>query len=308
MARKPAPDTTQQDDFHPLDALLDRYPNVGDRVRALAKGGEVPIEAAATLIGEVVARALMDGVTVPAEAWELLSDAHHKAGWHSAWSKTAAILSRLQDGETVPVDELCAAYDAAVFTLQTCDDPETDMPASKRDLYRSWWALVASHLGRALTPECERFGIDPSPLLTAGIDPSLSNAIAANAVVERLRLRMKQAGAADRIAASAAALNHWQGAHDRGMDRVGETVDDSKVAPSDDAWMTHTDIAKRHGVDAEALRKRLDRYRARNHNGWREVDGARPNEPKYLYHYGTVEPIAEKLKASGETSGKRPAR
>jgi hypothetical protein len=72
--------------------------------------------------------------------------------------------------------------------------------------------------------------------------------------------------------------------------------------------MTHTDIADHHHVNREALRKRLDRYRASNHNGWKEVDQRAPNEPKYLFHYGSVKAIAADLQASGGTSGDRPAK
>jgi len=119
-------------------------------------------------------------------------EAEQQDAWREAWRDALEVLTRLQGGEAVPPVELCSTYDRAVFVRQLCDDPTNNMPESKRGLYRSWWSLIAPILGRALTPECERLGIDPAPLLTAGIAPSMANSIAANAVAERLRLRADQ--------------------------------------------------------------------------------------------------------------------
>ena len=63
------------------------------------------------------------------------------------------------------------------------------------------------------------------------------------------------------------------------------------------AKMSTHDLATRHGVDAEALRKRLDRWRRGHDAGYSEVSNARRNEPKYLYDESVVMPVIEALKA-----------
>lgn len=180
MARKPAPESTYK--THSLDALLERKPELREpfnaSVASLDKGEWEPL-----------ADFLIKAVPDAPELGKLAIDAQKQSAWCKGCSQTAAVVRRLHAGEPVPLAELCKTYDLAVFVLQMCHDSETQIPATKKELFVSWWTLIAAILGRALTPECERFNFDPAPLLTAGIDPSLSNSISANALVERIRLR-----------------------------------------------------------------------------------------------------------------------
>ena len=131
-----------------------------------------------------------------------------------------------------------------------------------------------------------------------------------------------------------AALSHWWEEVDRQLDdfivqfrniavppttdQVSEAASDGRsdeVArpdPSlddDGAFLSVADLAKRYGIPKDALRKRLDRFRKTNHDCYKEVaDGERkPREPRYLYQLGAVRHIVQEM-ASGETSGKRPAK
>lgn len=85
----------------------------------------------------------------------------------------------------------------------------------------------------------------------------------------------------------------------------GEPVDAIRIVESgDQAWWTHVDLAKKHGVDREALRQRLNRFRERSENGWKETDNCRPREPKYLYRSSAVMHIIEDLRASAKRTAK----
>lgn len=66
----------------------------------------------------------------------------------------------------------------------------------------------------------------------------------------------------------------------------------------DDAMMTHVDIAKRLHLEPEALRKRLDRWRKANGDGWQETVEPKQNEPKYVYQIGRVRALLEEAVAS----------
>lgn len=52
--------------------------------------------------------------------------------------------------------------------------------------------------------------------------------------------------------------------------------------------LTHLELAQRFGLDAEPARKRLDRWRERNMDGWAEVTDRRRGEPKYVYDLAAV--------------------
>lgn len=79
-----------------------------------------------------------------------------------------------------------------------------------------------------------------------------------------------------------------------------------KTAPaplfSDDARVTHVELAKYFGLNSETVRKRLDYWRATN-DGWREINDRKSREPKYLYEFGKVKHLF-----SGEVSGESPAK
>jgi hypothetical protein len=74
------------------------------------------------------------------------------------------------------------------------------------------------------------------------------------------------------------------------------------------ATMSVTDLADRFGLDAEALRKRLERQRHRDKTCFIENAQRTSKEPQFLYYVGKVKPIIDAMRASGKTSGKRPAR
>lgn len=74
--------------------------------------------------------------------------------------------------------------------------------------------------------------------------------------------------------------------------RDQQTGEQSKLsALSDDAMMTHADLAQALNVNAESLRKRLDRWRKKNGDGWQEVTEPAKNAPKYLYLIQAIRPI-----------------
>lgn len=56
----------------------------------------------------------------------------------------------------------------------------------------------------------------------------------------------------------------------------------------DDAMMHPVDLAAALGLPAEALRKRLDRWRKRNEDGWQETTEPRAGEPRYVYRESAV--------------------
>ena len=84
----------------------------------------------------------------------------------------------------------------------------------------------------------------------------------------------------------------------------------SVAKPIDEtALLAPTDLAKQFKLNAEALRKKLGRWRKTNHEGWIENTERKQHEPKYLYRVSAVLPILRTaLKASAETSGERPAK
>ncbi|MFC1739711.1 hypothetical protein ACFL1G_11805 [Planctomycetota bacterium] len=64
-------------------------------------------------------------------------------------------------------------------------------------------------------------------------------------------------------------------------------------------FMSVVDLAKKHGVNAENLRKRLDRYRAKHPldvDFFVESQNRGRNKPKYLYNVKLVSHIIEELK------------
>lgn len=78
----------------------------------------------------------------------------------------------------------------------------------------------------------------------------------------------------------------------------------SNVAPDEEALYTHRRLAEIFKVEKEALRKRLERYRKDNLNGWKPNPDRRPREPKYLYELPAIKAIAENLRASSQRPAK----
>jgi len=78
----------------------------------------------------------------------------------------------------------------------------------------------------------------------------------------------------------------------------------SDAALDEKAWYTHDRLAEIYGVGKDALRKRLDRYRSHNLNGWKVNEDRRPREPKFLYELRSVRPIIEEFRASSQRPAK----
>jgi len=64
-------------------------------------------------------------------------------------------------------------------------------------------------------------------------------------------------------------------------------------------WYSHIDLARHSGVDADALRQRLNRFRRRNARGWKEIDERGPHEPRFFYQLKSVQHILDDLRSSG---------
>lgn len=74
---------------------------------------------------------------------------------------------------------------------------------------------------------------------------------------------------------------------------------------SGDSYLTPGKLAELFNVRPDALRSRLNRWRARNHTGWIENAERGPREAKYLYRVGSVRPIIGEMKATSERPAKR---
>ena len=81
----------------------------------------------------------------------------------------------------------------------------------------------------------------------------------------------------------------------------------------DDATLSSRSLAKAFGLGPEAVRKRLERRRRRDRTCFIENNDRTQREALYLYRVGKVRAILEEMveklrRASGETSGERPAK
>lgn len=93
-------------------------------------------------------------------------------------------------------------------------------------------------------------------------------------------------------------------------DRVCEPTLPYNVGLDENALYSCIDLARLFGVDQEALRKRLERYRKTNlGDGWKEQTNDSRREPKYSYRLRAVRPILDELRASSRppASIKRPS-
>lgn len=66
------------------------------------------------------------------------------------------------------------------------------------------------------------------------------------------------------------------------------------------AKMSPKDLAAKYGVKADALRKRLHRWRYEHDAGYSQVANPKKNEPSYLYDESAIMPVIEALKAKSE--------
>jgi hypothetical protein len=77
--------------------------------------------------------------------------------------------------------------------------------------------------------------------------------------------------------------------------------------------MGASEIAERLGLPRETVRKRLDRWREKQADGWYEVTERKSRDCKYLYKIRDILPAIDDLlmgvgPASGEASSGRPSR
>lgn len=120
-----------------------------------------------------------------------------------------------------------------------------------------------------------------------------------------------------RMETAAAYLEAWQKEREKqllpaseaaiGADKQAIAVDSGDPgvpALDDDSHLSPTKLAQLCGVPRDALRTRLNRWRAKNllSKDWAENSDRGVREPKYLYRVGAVRHIIEKMR-----SAKRPA-
>lgn len=82
------------------------------------------------------------------------------------------------------------------------------------------------------------------------------------------------------------------------------TATNARPDVNDDSHLSPTKLADVFDVPVGPLRNRLNRWRAKNHEGWIENPDRRPREAKYLYRVGSVRHIIDALKATSETTSK----
>jgi hypothetical protein len=70
------------------------------------------------------------------------------------------------------------------------------------------------------------------------------------------------------------------------------------AALPDEAMMNHIDLSAKLTLEAEPLRKRLDRWRERNLDGWRESENRQAREPKYIYRLAAIRDVLREAFAS----------
>lgn len=102
-------------------------------------------------------------------------------------------------------------------------------------------------------------------------------------------------------------LHRLLGVHEGETERIFNEEGGTPPSATERAFASASDLAARHGVDQEALRKRLDRFRRQSFGpqSWIENAERGPRDPKYLYSMEAAAPIIESLKAR-KASAERP--
>jgi hypothetical protein len=79
-----------------------------------------------------------------------------------------------------------------------------------------------------------------------------------------------------------------------------------KREPSDDAYLSESDVAKAGGVLQTTLRKHLPNWRkTHNNNDWIEPPHPRPRDPKFLYRWGSIKSLVESLRRTASVTAKK---
>lgn len=76
------------------------------------------------------------------------------------------------------------------------------------------------------------------------------------------------------------------------------------AALDDQTFYEPSRLAEIFNVNRDALRKRLERFRARNLDSGRENEGRRPRQDKYSYRLADVKPILTEMQASSQRPAK----
>lgn len=69
-------------------------------------------------------------------------------------------------------------------------------------------------------------------------------------------------------------------------------------------WLTPGELAETHGLPLDALRKRLERYRKKTMDGWKETGNRKSREARFVFNVEMARPIIDAMKAGQR---KRPA-
>lgn len=83
---------------------------------------------------------------------------------------------------------------------------------------------------------------------------------------------------------------------DLAIARAAVALRKSTSAPEPAGMLSPAALAERYGVGLGALKKRLERWRRKNLDGWIENREARPREPRFLYDHAKVLPLIEALR------------
>lgn len=103
-------------------------------------------------------------------------------------------------------------------------------------------------------------------------------------------------------------LRRLAGAIDGGQSQTDDGQTGGEAGVSDDAMLGSAALARMFNLPLPMVSKRLERWRKQNGEGWTENQERKPRDPKYLYRLGAVRPLLDRLRASGQTSGERPAK
>lgn len=98
--------------------------------------------------------------------------------------------------------------------------------------------------------------------------------------------------------------NLRDGSRDTGLHEASSPSIPSNMTLDEQALYTYDRLAEIFNVGKDALRKRLDRYRKHNLNGWKDNEDRRPREAKYLYRLKDVRSIISELQASSQRPAK----
>ena len=75
-------------------------------------------------------------------------------------------------------------------------------------------------------------------------------------------------------------------------EQITEASQPTRAADAD-AFLSAPDLARKYGVEPNRLAKRLERWRAKNREDWREIEASErgPREPQYLYREAAVKAL-----------------